>query len=98
MALTKPSFTFANGLTGTNLYCKVTKIQGDKNYLICTIDIFLNKDSADGNGVSLHTVNAIFNHNLLDSDNVIKQSYTRLKSSEPIVPDDSIHFRDCTDC
>ena len=51
MALIKPSMTFANGLTGTNLYCRIKRIEGDKKQLIATMNIYLNKEASDADEI-----------------------------------------------
>ena len=97
MALIKPSMTFGNGLSGSNLYCRIKKIEGDKNHLIATINIYLNKEVSDQDGFPLAQANAIFEYDLNSTENAIKQAYARFKAVDPIQPNDAIHFRDCTD-
>ena len=97
MALIKPSMTFANGLTGTNLYCRIKRIEGDKKQLIATMNIYLNKEASDADALPLAQANAVVTFDLNSADNAIKQAYSRFKAADPITPTDDIHFRDCTD-
>lgn len=81
MAL-KKDFVF-QGILVKEAYHKVTSTEADKKQIIANISIYSNQESADMQEGFLQTLTFIFEHDLsAESQNVIKQCYNNLKSTE----------------
>jgi hypothetical protein len=82
MAFTK-NITLNNGIQLENAYCKIRHIDGNKNFIIVSVEAYLNKDIADRCYEDNSLFLKVWNYKIENIDitqNMWEQCYTYLKT------------------